>query len=127
MPCVADVVSENVLRVPNDTSTESVCRMLAGLISERAAAISGLLESPIRRSIVATGPDDGLSVDTFAMVAGAPHAAAVAAHAYEAILNAFTVLSRGESAKLWAPFRAGKRRSVRRLDCGRGLDVRFGP
>src|ERR1041384_3292091 len=96
MPCVGDVVSEKVLRVPNDTSVESVCRMFAGFTSASAAATSGLLARPIRWSIDVTGPDDGLSADTVATVAGAPHAARTAAPsaaiAHVTILESFTVV-----------------------------------
>lgn len=135
MPCVGDVVSEKVLRVPNDTSVESIRRMFFELTSASAAVTSGALERPIRWSIVAIGPDDGLSVETFATVVGAPHAAAVipaaATNTHVTFLNAFTVAIEGESAKLWGPFHAGKRRSNARasneMASGHEGSVRFGP
>lgn len=118
MPCVSEVVSENVFRVPNDTSIESVCRMLAGFTSASAAEMSGSLARPMRSSIDATGPDDGLNVETWATVAGAPHAASTAESATTAhvtILESFTVVSGEKRRSYW-------RRSV--LASG---DVRFGP
>ena len=40
-PCLGDVVSENVLRVPKDTSVESIRRMFVGLISGQRAVTRG--------------------------------------------------------------------------------------
>jgi hypothetical protein len=135
MPCVGDVVSEKVLRVPNDTSVESMRRMFFASTAASAAETSGTLARPMRWSIDAMGPEEGLRVATFATVAGAPHAVAAnpaaAASAHVTFLNAFTVAFEGESAKLWGPFHAGKRRSNvhpgRALACGRDCTVRFGP
>src|SRR4029077_16127312 len=95
MPCVGDVVSEKVLRVPNDTSVESMRRMFLGLISASAAVISGTLVRPIRWLTGAIGPDEGLAVVTFATVVGALHAAvaipAATANTRVRFLKAFTV------------------------------------
>lgn len=131
MPCVGDVVSEKLFRVPNDTSVESMRRMFFGSISASAAAISGSLERPTRWSIDATGPDEGLSVETRATVAGAPQPPAVttkaAANAPVTFRSAFTVIFEGGIAKLWAPFHAGKRWPRVVEACGRDRAVRFGP
>jgi len=91
--------------------------MFFGSTAASAADTSGTPERPMRWSIVAIGPEEGLTVATFATVVGALHAVATipaaAARAQLTFLNAFTVAFEGESAKLWRPFHAGKRRSTR--------------